>query len=211
MNDLSLLHIMTADPNMAERLTKGISEIKKTKEKILVAAEQTNIEYAKEIKEGTRRKQLLIEYGKKGGKTESEILAEYGKFLPTVQTPILNFLHFLLRDGEQKDWLKIHKEINESVDQKNEDIVKVLSTQELDRLCEHLVHEDEKYAAVVEPKEFDYYVYGNLTHAMFVKIKKLKALSTSDNQNEAFLAYQLCHKLCKKYGLEFDKIPCNFE
>jgi hypothetical protein len=48
-----------------------------------------------------------------------------------------------------------------------------------------------------------------MSHDMFVKIKKLKALSKSPNENEAFLAYRLALKLCKKYGLEFDKIPCD--
>ena len=41
------------------------------------------------------------------------------------------------------------------------------------------------------------------------KIKKLKALSQSPNEKEAFLAYRKCLELCKKYDLEFDKIPCN--
>jgi hypothetical protein len=208
MNELSLLSIMREDPNMAARLAKGIAEVRESKGKILTAAEQIQLEYADEIKEGTRRKQLLIEYGKRGGKTEQEVLEGYGKFLPTVQTPILNFLHFLLRDGEQKDWLKVHKEINESLENKNQDIVNVLSTDELDRLCETLVHEDEKYFAVQEPKEMDSFIYGNLSHDLFKKIKKLKTLAAhSTNDNEATLARQLCVRLCVKFGLEYNKIP----
>jgi hypothetical protein len=46
-----------------------------------------------------------------------------------------------------------------------------------------------------------------MTHETFVKIKKLKALSQSDNENEAAAAFIKCRELCKKYGLEYDKIP----
>ena len=59
-----------------------------------------------------------------------------------------------------------------------------------------------------DPVEMETYIYGNLTVADFKKVKKLKALSKSTNENEAFLAYRKCIELCKKYGLEFDKIPC---
>jgi hypothetical protein len=90
----------------------------------------------------------------------------------------------------------------------NKDIDAVATPEELDRLCERLVHDDEKFENVDEPKEMDRFIYGNMSHGMFVRIKKLKALATSDNQNEAFTAFQLCNKLCKKYGLEFHKIPC---
>ena len=43
------------------------------------------------------------------------------------------------------------------------------------------------------------------------KIKKLKALSRSSNESEAFQAYRKALELCKEYNLEFDRIPCYVE
>jgi hypothetical protein len=210
-NTLSLMAIFRDDPSMADRLSKATKEVEEYSTALNTAASSVQSQYSREIEEGTRQKQLLLENGKRSGKTEEQVLSEYGKYIPTVHTPILNLLFFLLRDGEKKDWLKVHKEINESVGSVNKDIEAVASSEELDRICERLVHEDEKFENVNEPQEMDRFIYGNMSHEMFVRIKKLKALSTSDNQNEAFTAFQLCNKLCKKYGLEFHKIPCNVE
>ena len=201
--------IMRDDPDLSKRLEQGTKEVRQSKKQLMSAAATCNEQYEAEIAEGTRKRQLLLECGRREGKTESEVLASYGQFLPTRQTPILNFLFFLMRDGEKPDWLGIHKQLNEDYKQVNTVVANAMSEDELDQVYGVLVHEDERYANVKEPNDMDTYIYGSCTHAMFVRIKKLKALSTSANQNEAFLAYRLCHKLCKKYGLEFDKIPCN--
>ena len=205
----SLMAIMRDDPDLSKRLEQGTKEVRQSKKQLMSAAATCNEQYEAEIAEGTRKRQLLLECGRREGKTESEVLASYGQFLPTRQTPILNFLFFLMRDGEKPDWLGIHKQLNEDYKQVNTVVANAMSEDELDQVYGVLVHEDERYANVKEPNDMDTYIYGSCTHAMFVRIKKLKALSTSANQNEAFLAYRLCHKLCKKYGLEFDKIPCN--
>jgi ligand-binding sensor domain-containing protein len=55
------------------------------------------------------------------------------------------------------------------------------------------------------------FLYGNITLDMFNKIKKLKALSKSPNEREAFLAYRKAIELCKQYNLDFDRIPCYVE
>jgi hypothetical protein len=52
------------------------------------------------------------------------------------------------------------------------------------------------------------YLYGNITLDMFNKIKKLKALSKSPIDAEAFAAYRKALELCKEYNLDFDRIPC---
>jgi hypothetical protein len=205
---LSLMAIFRDDPSMADRMAKATKEVEEYSVALNSAASKVSTQYSREIEDGTRQKQLLLENGKRNGKSEEQVLSEYGKYIPTVHTPILNLLFFLLRDGEQKNWLHVHKQINESMGTVNKDIDAVATSEELDRLCERLVHDDEKYANVNEPQEMDRYIYGEMSHAMFVRIKKLKALATSDNQNEAFTAFQLCNKLCKKYGLEFQKIPC---
>ena len=59
-----------------------------------------------------------------------------------------------------------------------------------------------------QPEEMDKFIYGNITHSDFKKLKKLKALSHSQNEKESFLAYRKCLELCDRFGLDFDKIPC---
>ena len=205
----SLLSIIRSDPDIAQRLEQGTKEVRQSKKQLMTAAASCNERYQEEIEEGTRKRQLLLECGRREGKSESEVLASYGQFLPTRQTPILNFLFFLMRDGERPDWLGIHKQMNEDYNHVDPIVANAMSEDELDQIYGVLVHEDEKYSNVKEPEDMDKFIYGSCTHAMFVRIKKLKALSTSANLNEAFLAFRLCHKLCKKYGLDFDKIPCN--
>lgn len=212
---MSLMAIMRDDPNMAKRLEEGTKEVRQTKKHLMAnAAEFTEI-YAKEIEEGTKKRQLLLEYGKQNGKGEATVLMEYGKFIPSKETPIMNFLYFLMRDGNHPDWLGIHQKLNETYGHQEKESVKqvaqAMTEDELDQIFGLLVHEDEKYVNVQEPDEVDRFIYGNMSHDMFVKIKKLKALSKSPNENEAFLAYRLAIKLCKKYGLEFDRIPCQVE
>lgn len=210
---MSLLAIMRDDPGMAKRLEEGIKQVRETKGTLMKNASEFSEVYHQEIEEGTKKRQLLLTEGKRQGKDEATVLREYGKFIPSKSTPIMNFLFFLMRDGDHPDWLGVHQKLNESLGHsKNETVQKVseaVTEEELDQIFGMLVHEDEKYANVHEPDEMDKFIYGNCTHAMFVRIKKLKALSKSDNENEAFLAYRLALKLCKKYGLEFDKIPCD--
>lgn len=207
--NLNLMAIMQEDPDMAERLAKGTKEVRESKESLVSAAGEYNTKYKDEIEEGTRQRQLLLEQGKAQGKKESEIFVEYGKFIPTRHTPIMNFLFFLMRDGDKPDWVGIQRDLNEDCGHVNENLVEAISEEELDKIYGQLIHDDEEYANVQEPDDMTKYIYGNMTHDMFIKIKKLKALSKSPNENEAFLAYRLCLKLCKKYSLEFDKVPCD--
>jgi hypothetical protein len=213
--NMSLMAIMRDDPDMAKRLEEGTKEVRQTKKHLMANAAEFTELYSKEIEEGTKKRQLLLEYGKQHGKGEAAVLMEYGKFIPSKETPIMNFLYFLMRDGNHPDWLGIHQKLNETYGHSEKESVKqvaqAMSEDELDKIFGLLVHEDEKYVNVQEPDEVDRFIYGNMSHDMFVKIKKLKALSKSPNENEAFLAYRLALKLCNKYGLEFDKIPCQVE
>jgi hypothetical protein len=137
-------------------------------------------------------------------------MAEYGKFLPTKYTPILNLLYFLLREGQDNapQWEKMRKEFYTGTNQVDEDAG--MSLEDLNKKYGHLIDE-----AILQnfddPKPMDAFIYGNCTLEIFQKIKKLKALSKSSNRNEAFVAYTACIKLCEKFGLNFDKIPCNLE
>lgn len=212
---MSLMAIMRENPDLAKRLEEGTKQVRETKSTLMRNASEFSEIYHQEIEEGTKKRQLLLTDGRRQGKDEATVLREYGKFIPSKTTPIMNFIYFLMRDGSHPDWLGIHKNLNETLGHaKNEEVQKVseaVTEEELDQIFGMLVHEEEKYANVQEPQEMDKFIYGNMTHDMFVKIKKLKALSKSENENEAFLAYRLAIKLCKKYGLEFDKVPCIVE
>lgn len=183
------------DPSLLfddERIKKKIGEVKKDKQSIVNAARQYEHKYQKEIDEGTERRKLLIEDGKRKGLKPEESLS--GVFVPCRQTPILNWLYFMMRE-------------------ENVDVGWEENRQKFNKEFGHL-EDDFDYGESVnieEPKSMDEFIYGNMSHDMFKKIKKLKALSRSANENEAFIAYRMCVELCERYGLEMDKIPCNIQ
>ena len=172
------------------RLKKKIQELKQEKTELLDYVNTFNKDYEKEILDGTKKKQLLLEDGRKLGKTDEEILAEHGKFLPSIQTPLLNWLYFFMQDDNSKifgyDMTAMKNSLNDQIG----------------LLTENYSTEEQN-----EVPDFSECIYGDITHDTFKKMKKLKALSQSDNENEAFAAYTACMKLCKKHNLDFDKIP----
>lgn len=189
----SLVSILRNDPDFAEALSRKKAAVKKDKQSLVNAAETYVKKYEQEVIDGTRRKAKLLSEGESNGLTEEEVMKDFGKFLPTVQTPILNLLYFLLRESEEidRDLYKLRDDYN----------VKYggLEDRESEVLSENLD----------EPPPMFEYLYANMTLETFNKLKKLKALSKSPNEEEAFLAYRKCLALCKKYNLDFDKIPCN--
>jgi hypothetical protein len=192
MNDASVIlsRIMMENADWAERLKKKIADVRQDKIGILSAAEQYAKEHAQEIAEGTRQKQLLLAEGASQGLTEEEVMSRYGKFLPSVRTPILNMLYFMLRESHDPGMEAIRKEF--------------------DSKYGNLTHSGQfDESSVKEPEHFDKFLYGSFDHDTFKKIKKLKALSRSQNEHESFLAYRMCLKLCEKYGLNMDSIPCD--
>jgi hypothetical protein len=177
-----------------ERFSKKIEEVKKDKQGILNAANDYNNRFRNEIDEGTKKRRLLIEDGERRGLKEEDIMSQVGYFVPCRQTPILNFLYFMLREenidiGLEENRKKFNIEFGHLEDD----------------------YEYKKSGNVEEPEEMDTFIYGNMSHDMFKKIKKLKALSRSVNENEAFIAYRMCLELCERFGLEFDKIPCDIK
>ena len=193
---LSLVKMM-GDPSLIfdnERMVKKIEEVKKDKQGLLGAANQYNNKYENEIEEGTRRRQTLISDGNRRGLNEDESLEKYGKFLPSRRTPILNFLYFMFRD--------------ENLDQEFE--------QTRQKFNKEFGHLEESYVcesndSIDAPPDLDEIIYGNLSSKEFQTIKKLKSLATdgSCNENESALAFTMCMKMCKKHGLEFERIPVN--
>lgn len=186
--DYSLISLLKNDAETAERFLRKIEELKEDKQTLIEAANEYSKQYKEEIEEGTKKRQKLLSEGESKGMTEEEVLKEHGKFLPTIQTPILNFLYFILREADDVD-----REMRE------------LANKKLGQLYE----EDNVLVELNEAEDMFEYLYKNMTHDTFNKVKKLKALSKSSNEEEAFLAYRKCLELCKKYNLEFDKIPCN--
>lgn len=213
---MSLMDIMRGDSDIAKRLEQGRKEVEESKKHLMTnAAEYAEI-YHREIEEGTKKRQLLLTMGEKEGKSEEQVLREYGKFIPSKSTPVLNFLFFLMRDGDHPDWMGIHKKMVGECGHTNHEITRqgaqAVTEDDLDKIFGILVHEDEKYANVQEPQDMDHMIYGNLSHDLFMKVKKLKTLAAnSPNENEASIARKLCLRLCKKFNLDFSKIPVYVE
>ena len=176
---------------MKERIEAGKKEIQQSQKKVANIAAQYNQKYEQQIAEGTRQRQLLLESGRKRGEKDEDILANYGKFLPSVHTPILNFLHFFTSEG----WQGMNAENALEIEVQNK---------KYGNLFEEVQHSEN----VSAPAEMDHFIYGNCTHKTFQTIKKLKKLANSlNNENEAASAFIACKNMCKKFNLDYDKIP----
>jgi hypothetical protein len=122
MSELSLITIMRDDPEFGKRITKKVQEIKQDKEHLTAIANDYSKKYEQEIKEGTELRNRLLTEGSQKGLTEEQIMGSLGRFVPTVRTPILNLLHFMLRESEDdRHYGKRHYERR---DQMNEALIK---------------------------------------------------------------------------------------
>ena len=205
MNNNYALSVFEKNPDFAFRLQEQVAEIKKSHKNLTDAAKSYTGKYQEEVNAGTKKLQLLLAEGKRRGFTEDEVLAHQQNFCPTVRTPILNMIFFLMREHPDANKINFNR-LAEDLD-KNPDL---LLTEQNNKYGSWKHGEDAEKTADAAP-EMDEFIYGNLTHDMFKKVKKLKALSRSPNKQEAFAAYTKCLQLCKEYGLEFDKIPCNVQ
>lgn len=183
------LAILQQDPDFAALFEKKKVLVKQDKDNLLSAAKNYTSQFSREIEEGTKKRQFLLEEGKEKGLTEAEIFKNNSLFIPTTQTPILNFLYYISKETEEID-----RELN---------ILREQYNKEYGHLQEDYV---ENKQVIREAPEMTTFIYGNMTHDTFKKIKKLKSLSQSPNENEASAAFIKCRELCKKYGLEYDKI-----
>lgn len=176
----------------ADRLEKATAEIEGFSKTICNASAKYNSLKKDEIEEGTKKRQLLITDGIRQGKKEEDVMKEVGRFIPCRQTPILNWLYFLLQENYDQTFENTRVELN----------------QKHGHLWE--TYEPEK-EYMRECQDVDEFVYGNATHKQFQTIKKLKtlALGSECNENESALAFSMCKDMCRKLGLEFDKIPIN--
>jgi len=215
----SLMALLRNDPDFSGALKKKTENVKRDKSNLLQASQNISKKYEREIAEGTKKQQLMLSEGKSKGLTEDEIFKGNQSFIPTVRTPILNLLFFMFRED-------MANTINDTTDKnKLEELtnfyIKQYGYEEfMKKLEEGTTYQKEVYSEELEdilsddsndPVEMDTYIYGNLTTNEFKKLKKLKALSQSPNEQEAFSAYRKCLELCKKWNLDFDKVPCNIK
>lgn len=193
MSDLSLMSIIGSDPDFGRRISKKVEEIKHDKKNLLNAADDYGQKYKDEILEGTEKRNRMLTEGAAHGLSEEEVISQYGRFLPSIYTPILNLLYFMLRESdEDPHYGPTHYKERDK----------------LDKQFGSLREDDIEKTVLKDTPDLEEFLYGNVTFDMFDKIKKLKALAQSSNKQEAFLAYSKAIELCKEYGLNYDKIPC---
>ena len=227
---------MRQDQDFGKRFAKKIEDVKQDKQNLLDIADEYGSRYKEEILEGTQKRAKLLSEGKARGLTEDQVI--YNGFLPTVYTPLLNLLYFMLRETEDQDSRKYRQrdKINEALIKagqlSHEDGERDLSSSELSALIDEklnelreegladkrreevnkqFLEEEREKASLKDTPDMVNFLYGSITLEMFNKIKKLKALSKSPNEKEAFLAYRKANELCRLHGLEFDRIPCYVE
>ncbi len=189
------------DPNFAALFAKKAIDIRKNKADLVEAAQTYQGKYKKEIEEGTRKRQIMLAEGEARGLKESEVFMDNKIFIPTTQTPILNYLYFLLR--EEKDHDASIKVLRAA-----EDLDKELTVlkEEFERKYGGEVHNHETPPEVPNMVS---YIYKNIGDDTMSTLKKLKTLAMSDNEKEAFVAFRKCKQMCDKYHLDMDKIPYN--
>lgn len=235
--ELSLVSIMKSDPTFSERIQKVSKKIQKDRSSVMNMATKYSEKYKDEIAQGTEQEKLLLTEGASQGLTPEQTMSKYGKFLPTIRTPILNWLYYFMeeekgimnetfistqaKDSRMTTINLMKAELGEA-QVLWEDFENVTSS-EIDLLTEQVKARHDKRFSHVDHTGLDSsgelksdiddspemmtYLYGNLTLDMFNKLKKLKNLTKSPNEHEAFRAFQACRKLCDKFNLEFDKIP----
>jgi len=216
----SLMAILRDDPDYAAALKKRGDDLQKDKQSLINTSAQYSEKYQREIDAGDKIYQKLLGEGKVNptGVADPDLR---GKYIPTRHTPILNYLFFSLRDEEVAPKKSQEEIIHEFLKQFTDagfaksELIDLYIKGIVDKLPDGYDDEEVDFDDVIneentnDPAEMDTFIYGNLTHNEFKKLKKLKALSQSSNEQEAFLAYRKCLELCKKWNLEFDKIPCN--
>ena len=231
----SLVSILRDDLELGQRFIKKVKEVEQDKKTLLSNADKYNKQFEDEIAEGTKKKQLLIAEGAAKGLTEEQINWG-GTFLPTVRTPLLNFLYFILReestDADERieqlrnEYHSKHGEFETEGYETNdldanvlymllresklsrEDIGKVKDT--YNKKFGHLQDEyDSDNTELKSPEGMDTMMFEQMGHELFKKLKKLKALSYSPNENESALAHAKFVKLCREYKIDPDKVPCN--
>lgn len=196
------LEKLREDPDFAALFAKKAENIKKNKADLVEAAKTYQGKYKQEIEEGTKKRQLMLTEGKKLGLTEDEIFRDNQLFIPTAQTPILNYLYFLLREEhDHSAAIKVLRAADEL------DTEFTLLKEEYEKKYGAAAHDD--HEAPKEVPNMITYIYGNIGDDTMATLKKLKTLAMGENEKEAFVAFRKGREMAQKYGLDWDKIPYN--
>lgn len=185
-NEMSLVSLIKDNTDYLDRIHDIANEVKKDKTKILSMAEKYNTKYKTQISEGTKKRQLLLTERIDGGQTKEEAERNMG-FIPSIYTPILNWLYFFMAE--------------ENIPERE------LLRESQEKEYRHLLHESQNVDGMEKVPEAFVFLSGKVTHDQFKRLKKLKRLSHSPNENEAFAAYRKCLQLCEAFEVNFDKIP----
>ena len=183
------LETLRGNPDFVKLFAKKAEVIKIDKSNLLSAAKEYQNKYDKDINEGTEKRKMLLTDGEAKGLKPDEVFRDFTVFIPDKKTPILNYLYFLLRE---KDYSPADSKI---------------ICEKYEKEYGHIIEDVDKTATPL-PGVVSY-IYCNVSDDTFSTIKKLKTLAGSSNEAEGFAAYRKCIEMCKKYGLEFDKVPTN--
>jgi hypothetical protein len=183
--NISLVALIRENPIYIDRIESISKEVKKDKIRIMTMAEKYNKKYETQIAEGTIKRQILLTEGKRDGKTIADIEKEIG-FLPCIQTPILNWLYYFMKEenNPNREFLRADQE----------------------EKYKHLLHEQHNVKGMEKVPDIFVAMSGKVTQEQFQKLKKLKRLSRSPNKHEAFEAYTKCMQLCEAFEVDFDRI-----
>jgi predicted nucleic acid-binding Zn-ribbon protein len=186
--------------NNEERLKEVSEKLEKSKKTLKESASEYINKYKDEVNDGDERYKLFLTEGASGKLSEEDIIKHESNFYPTSRTPILNMLHYLNKEFPDANNLEMRRLDGDT----SIDPITLLNKQ--NREYGSLQHDrkDEQTADVAPSMET--YLYGNMTHDIYKKVKKLKALSQSPVQAEAEAALKKCLELCKEFGLEFDRV-----
>lgn len=187
-NDMSLVSLIKDNPDYIDRIQELAVEVKKDKSKILSMASKYNNKYEKQISEGTKKRQLLLAERVNHGQSPEEAERSLG-FIPSIYTPILNWLYFFMMEEQIPE--------------------KELLRSEQEEQYRHLLHENVNVKGMDNVPDVFVVLSGkNISYENFKTLKKLKQLATkNDSINESIQAYKKCLQLCEKFDIDFNKIP----
>ena len=184
-------------------------ELNKSLQTLRGVVKDENSAYTSEIEEGTKKKQILLEQGSYERLDGDERSAE-DAFVPSEETPLLNFLYFAERDGNYEKNITFNRRLEDvgEVDvlrtQLDEEFGKAFDSYELSKTqSEDFVKSEFKN----EVRDFESFLYAKGDHDTFKKLKKLKNLAGSSDSHEALLAEERCRQLCAKYSIDYNRIP----
>ena len=197
------------DPDFIKLFEKKATDIKKNKHDLVEAARTYQTKYSSEIEAGTKKRQLLLAEGRANGigeglpseLAEAKIFENNSIFIPTQNTPILNYLFFLLRETKFED---VDMKVLRNFGDTNKDIQLLREEYETKYGAQTHPEHENKLPEVVS------FIYAGIDDGdTFSMIKKLKTISESGDDQEAAAAFKKGRELCKKFKLEWAKIPVN--